>query len=73
MRSARGAGQWDRIQRTKKLMPYLIYELGPSSDHRPEHEAWAGTCLPVEPSLLADRHAAQRLGLQVPGAPGHAS
>ena len=48
MRTARGAGQWDRIQRTKKLLPYLIYELGPSRDHRPEHEAWAGTCLPVD-------------------------
>ena len=48
MRSARAAGQWDRIQRTKKLLPYLVYELGPSSDHRPEHEAWAGTCLPAD-------------------------
>ena len=48
MRSARAAGQWDRIQRTKQLMPFLLYELGPSRDHRPEHEAWAGTCLPVD-------------------------
>ena len=48
MRSARAAGQWDGIQRTKQLLPYLIYELGPSRDHRPEHEAWAGTCLPVD-------------------------
>ena len=48
MRSARAAGQWDRIQRTKQLMPFLVYELGPSRDHRPEHEAWAGTCLPVD-------------------------
>ena len=48
MRSARAAGQWDRIQRTKQLMPFLVYELGPSREHRPEHEAWAGTCLPVD-------------------------
>ena len=48
MRSSRAAGQWDRVQRTKQLMPFLVYELGPSRDHRPEHEAWAGTCLPVD-------------------------
>jgi len=48
MRSSRAAGQWDRVQRTKQLMPFLLYELGPSRDHRPEHEAWAGTCLPVD-------------------------
>ena len=48
MRTARSAGQWDRIQRTKQLMPFLVYELGPSRDHRPEHEAWAGTCLSAD-------------------------
>ncbi len=48
MRTSRAAGQWTRIQRTKQLMPFLLYELGPSRDHRPEHEAWAGTCLPVD-------------------------
>ncbi len=26
------------IQRTKDSRPWLIYELGPSQDHRPEHD-----------------------------------
>lgn len=48
LRTARAAGQWDRIARNAELQPYLVYELGPSSDHRPEHEAWAGLCLRVD-------------------------
>ena len=48
LRTARAAGQWDRITRTKHLLPYLVYELGPSETHRPEHAAWAGLCLPVD-------------------------
>lgn len=47
-RVARAVGQWQRIQRTKDLRPYLIYELGPSQKHRPEHESWAGTILKVD-------------------------
>lgn len=48
MRTARAAGQWERIQRTKLALPFLVYELGPSREHRPEHAAWAGTLLPVD-------------------------
>ncbi len=48
MRSARAAGQWDRIQRTKRALPYLMYLLGPSERHRPHHEAKAGLVLPVD-------------------------
>lgn len=48
MRVARSAGQWGRIQRTKKALPYLQYNLGPSVNHRPEHEAWDGIILPVD-------------------------
>ena len=48
LRTARAAGKWERIQRTKKLLPYLRYSLGPSIEHRPEHVAWAGL------ELLAD-------------------
>ena len=47
MRTARAAGQWERIQRTAATHPYLIYELGPSEEHREEHAAWAGTLLPA--------------------------
>lgn len=48
MRAARAAGQWDRAQRTKAALPFFIYELGPSEEHRPEHVAKAGIILPVD-------------------------
>lgn len=48
MRSARAAGQWQRIQRHKDSHPYLVYKLGPSENHRDEHVRWAGTMLPVD-------------------------
>lgn len=48
MRSARAAGQWDRIQRSKRALPYLVYLIGPSKRHRPSHEAKNGLVLPVD-------------------------
>ncbi len=48
MRTARAAGQWQRIQRTKEFLPYLLYELGPAEHHRPLHVAWSGTLLPAD-------------------------
>lgn len=51
LRTARAAGEWNRIQRTKGGLPYLLYELGPSENHRPEHVARAGIVLPVDDPL----------------------
>lgn len=48
LRTANAAGQWQRIERTRKTHPYLLYQLGPSREHRPEHVSWAGTLLPAE-------------------------
>ena len=48
IRSARAAGQWDRIQRTKRALPYLVYQLGPSERHRIDHQAKEGLVLPVD-------------------------
>lgn len=48
LRTARAAGQWDRAQRTKRTQPYLLYELGPSENHREEHVQWAGIILPID-------------------------
>ena len=48
MRAARAAGQWHRIQRNKKALPYLLYVRTAASDPRPEHLAWAGIVLPVD-------------------------
>ncbi|MBK5959329.1 hypothetical protein CCR97_14095 [Rhodoplanes elegans] len=48
MRSARAAGQWDRAQRTKRALPYLLYVRSVSERKRPEHVRWVGTILPVD-------------------------
>lgn len=48
MRTAYSAGQWARIERTRRAMPYLLYTLGPSREHRAEHLQWADLCLPVD-------------------------
>ena len=45
LRSARAAGRWNRIERTADLLPWLLYTLGPSRVHRPDHQEWAGVCL----------------------------
>jgi len=54
MRTARAAGQWQRIERTKVILPFLVYELGPSVNHRVQHEAWEGTTLPVDDAWWND-------------------
>lgn len=48
VRAARAAGQWERIQRTKKGLPYLLYVRTTSVEPRPEHLVWAGVILPVD-------------------------
>jgi hypothetical protein len=48
LRTARAAGQWARIERSRRTHPYLVYELGPSENHREEHVAWSGLILPVD-------------------------
>jgi hypothetical protein len=47
IRSARAAGQWERIERTKAAFPFLEYRTGPSEHHRPHHLDKAGLILPV--------------------------
>ncbi|PZA12458.1 hypothetical protein DNX69_10815 [Rhodopseudomonas palustris] len=48
VRSARAAGQWNRIQRTKASRPYLLYVRSTAERKRPEHLAVAGTIKPVD-------------------------
>lgn len=48
MRTARSAGQWKRIQRTKRTLPYLLYQLGPSKQHRLDHVKWKDILLPAD-------------------------
>lgn len=48
MRAARAAGQWERIQRSKDALPYLLYVRTTSTEPRVQHLAWAGTILPAD-------------------------
>jgi len=53
LRTARAAGQWDRIERNRQSHPYLLYRLGPSENHRAEHVAWDGLLLPIDDPFWA--------------------
>ncbi len=46
--SARAAGEWERTQRTKRALPYLVYQLSTAEHKRLEHQSWVGTILPVD-------------------------
>ena len=48
LRTARAAGQWQRIERTKEGLPYLLYQLGPSRVHRVAHLKFNGLILRVD-------------------------
>lgn len=48
LRSAYAAGRWERVQRQKKVFPFLIYESVKDGRERPEHGAWHKTILPVD-------------------------
>lgn len=48
MRSARAAGQWQRIQRAKRSHPYLLYRPSSSREPREGHVQWYGTLLPAD-------------------------
>lgn len=49
VRTSHAIGQWKRIEDTKDVLPYLLYELGPVvSRHRDEHLAFDGLVLPVD-------------------------
>ena len=56
MRTARAVGQWERITRNRDTHPYLIYELGPSQNHRDEHVAWSGLILPLDDSWWSSHY-----------------
>jgi hypothetical protein len=48
VRTARAAGQWQRIEAAKKALPYLRYRHGNPERPRPDHVAWDGRVLPVD-------------------------
>ncbi|MFG1318011.1 phage head morphogenesis protein [Xanthobacter autotrophicus] len=48
MRAARAAGQWDRAQRTKSALPFLLYVRTASAHPRDTHLRFVGIILPVD-------------------------
>lgn len=48
VRSAYAAGEWERTQRNKRFLPFLVYTLSVAVHRREEHESWVGTVLPVD-------------------------
>lgn len=48
IRTAHAAGQWDRAQRTKAVLPFFIYIETVSREPREEHLAQVGTIAPVD-------------------------
>jgi len=48
IRTAQAYQAWERIERTKKMLPYIEYRLGPSEKHRKQHIDWEGLILPAD-------------------------
>lgn len=48
LRTSYMAGRWQRIERGKKLMPFIRYVSVMDGRERPEHHAWHGTVLPID-------------------------
>jgi SPP1 gp7 family putative phage head morphogenesis protein len=62
--SAYAAGEWERVQRTKRVLPYLQY-LHTTAEHpRPQHLAWVGTILPVDDAWWATHYPPNGWGCQ---------
>jgi hypothetical protein len=53
MRAARAAGQWERAQASKDVLPYLLYVETTAADPRQEHLEWVGTLLPIDHEFWA--------------------
>lgn len=47
-RTAFAAGEWERTQRTKDFLPFLVYELSTAERKRLEHKRWVGIVAPVD-------------------------
>ena len=55
-RMAHAAGQWERIQRNKRLFPYLRYVTMADDDVRPAHARWHNVTLPVDDPFWQTRY-----------------
>lgn len=48
LRTSYMAGRWQRIEKSKAMLPYIRYVSVMDGRERPEHHAWHGTVLPVD-------------------------
>ena len=48
VRMERAVDQWQRIQRSKRAMPYLLYQIGPRRETCELHLHWDNLLLPVD-------------------------
>lgn len=48
VRTAHAAGEWERTQRNKRFLPFLVYTLSVSEHRRAEHERYVGIVAPVD-------------------------
>ncbi|WP_319774462.1 phage minor head protein [Breoghania sp.] len=48
VRTAHAAGEWERTQRNKRFLPFLVYTLSTAERRRLEHRSWVGIILPVD-------------------------
>lgn len=48
VRTAHAAGQWERVQATKRVLPYMVYVISTALKRRELHLQWVGTALPVD-------------------------
>lgn len=47
-RTAHAAGEWERTQRNKAFLPFLVYTLSAAERKRPEHAGWVGVVAPID-------------------------
>lgn len=46
--TARSAGEWERTERNKDFLPFLVYVLSTAERKRPEHQQWVGIVARVD-------------------------
>lgn len=46
--TAHAASEWERTERNKRFLPFLLYTMSRAERRRPEHEGWVGIVLPVD-------------------------